>query len=109
MQTDTVLQADFIARNIHRLMKMFQREYLHIWKLYVGKIPTTALGSQTHSHSALEEVISILGFFFFKIRCIAMIILNTLTGSGQRMHFTLHPNYAGAVWPLIFISGGGAL
>lgn len=70
---------------------------------------TTALGSQTHSHSALEEVISIWGFFFLKIRFIALIILNTLTESGQRMHFTLHPNNVGAVWPLISISGGGAL
>lgn len=91
-------------RNIHRLMEMFKREYLHIWKSYVGKILTTALGSQTHSHSALKEVI-----FFLKIRFIAMIILNALTESGQRMHFTFHPNNAGAVWPLISISGGGAL
>lgn len=63
MQTDTVLQADLIARNTHRPMEMFKREYLYTGRSYVGKMPTTALGSQTHSPSALEEVISILGFF----------------------------------------------
>lgn len=71
-------------------------------KSYIGKMPTTTPGSQTHSNSALEKVKSILGFFL--IRFIGMIILNTLIESEQRMYFTFHPNNSGDMWPLISIS-----
>lgn len=33
MQTGTVLQTDLITKNIHRLMKMFKKEYLYIGKI----------------------------------------------------------------------------
>jgi len=44
VQTDTVLQADLISKNIHRLMKMFKRNTCTLEKSYIGKMPTTALG-----------------------------------------------------------------
>lgn len=76
-------------------------------------MPTIALGSQTHSNSALEEAKSILGYFlknqiychdYFKYSYRERTKNAFYLSSQNWGDFTFYPNNWGDMWPLISVS-----